>query len=141
MSKKIADWQKLAARKNIDGFIGKAGRWTLCIVDKKSDKGIYKDSRTISFHDSKYVRAQWPIGQPVSGYYVQTLLEDREGLEEGGLNLDGGVEAWSATPGEMKKVFKLIDKESKKIDLDATSEHVADELINEEFPAPHELDD
>ena len=112
MSKKIADWQKIAARKNIDGFVGKAGRWTLCIVDKESSKGVYKDSRTITFHDSEIVREQWPIGQQVSGYYIQTLLEDREQLEEGGLNLEGGVDAWSASPTEMKKVFKLIDKES-----------------------------
>ena len=117
MSKKIADWQKIAARKNIDGFVGKAGRWTLTINDVNdasfghSGESVYKDSRVITFHDSEIVREQWPIGQQVSGYYIRTLLEDREQLEEGGLNLEGGVEAWSATPGEMVKVFKLIDKE------------------------------
>jgi len=118
MSKKIADWQKIAARKNIDGFVGKAGRWTLCINDVNdasfghAGDSVYKDGRVLTFHDSEIVREQWPIGQQVSGYYIRTLLEDREQLEEGGLNLEGGVEAWSATPSEMKKVFKLIDKES-----------------------------
>ena len=118
MSKKLADWQKIAARKNIDGFVGKAGRWTLCINDVNDAEfghagdSVYKDSRVITFHDSKIVREQWPIGQQVSGYYIQTLLEDRDQLEEGGLNLDGGVEAWSASPGEMKKVFEIIDNES-----------------------------
>ena len=114
MSKKIADWQKIAARKNIDGFVGKAGRWTLCIYNDKKRDGVYKDSRTIAFHDTKHVDEElWPIGQFTGGcYYIETLLKDREQLEEGGLNLHGGVEAWSATPGEMKKVFKLIDKES-----------------------------
>jgi len=114
MKEKIAKWQKIAARKNIDGFVGKAGRWNLCIADRESDKGVYEDSRVITFHDSEIVREQWPIGQQVSGYYIQTLLEDRDQLEEGGLNLEGGVEAWSATPGEMVKVFKYIDKELKK---------------------------
>ena len=118
MSKPIPNWQKIAARKNIDGFIGKAGRWTLCINDVNNSafghagESVYKDRRVITFHDSEIVREQWPIGQQVSGYYIQTLLEDRDQLEEGGLNLDGGVEAWTATPSEMKKVFKLIDKET-----------------------------
>ena len=123
MSKKLADWQKVAARKNIDGFIGKAGRWTLCINDVNEASfghdgdSVYEDSRVITFHDSEIVREQWPIGQQVSGYYIQTLLEDRKQLEEGGLNLEGGVEAWSASPSEMKKVFKLIDKEGAKVEV------------------------
>lgn len=122
MSKKLSDWQKVAARKNIDGFIGKAGRWTLCINDVNEapfghEDSVYEDSRVLTFHDSEIVREQWPIGQQVSGYYIQTLLEDREQLEEGGLNLEGGVDAWSATPAEMKKVFKLIDKEGVKVEV------------------------
>jgi len=97
--------------------LGKAGRWIITMNDVNDSAfghggdSVYEDSRTVTFHDSKHTDKDWPNGQPVSGYYVQTLLEDRKGLSEGGLNLDGGVEAWSATPSEMVKVFKLIDKE------------------------------
>tara|TARA_R100000700_G_C3149667_1_gene128742 strand:- start:449 stop:766 length:318 start_codon:yes stop_codon:yes gene_type:complete len=100
--------------------LGKAGRWVITMNGVNDSAfghdgdSVYDDDRIVTFHDSKHTDKDWPNGQPVSGYYVQTLLEDRDQLEEGGLNLHGGVEAWSATPGEMAKVFKLIDKELKK---------------------------
>ena len=120
MSRTKSDWRKVAARKSIDGFVGVAGRWTLCITNEKPI-GKCKpplpprdDERQIAFYDSHYANdTHWPIGQFTGGcYYIETLLEDREQLEECGLNLHGGVDAWSASPSEMKKVFKIIDKES-----------------------------
>ena len=39
-----------------------------------------------------------------------------------------------------KLMTRKVDSKSIKIDLDATSEHVADELLDEVFPSPHELD-
>jgi hypothetical protein len=121
MSKKIADWQKIAARRDVDGFVGVAGRWTLCIFNEKpigkSKIPLPKrnDSRTIAFYDTKQANDTiWPIGQFTGGsYYIETLLKDRQQLEEGGLNLHGGVEEWSASPDEMKKVFDIIEKETK----------------------------
>jgi len=98
--------------------LGKAGKWVITMSDVGNapfghgGDSVYEDDRIITFHDSRHTDKDWPNGQPVSGYYVQTLLEDRDQLEQGGLNLDGGVEAWSASPGEMQKVFELIDNES-----------------------------
>ena len=81
----------------------KVGRWNITFDTEKM-------GTTVKFYDTEHITKDWPHGQFTGGsYYVTTLLEDRKGLEEGGLNLHGGVDAWSATNEEMVEVFKLID--------------------------------
>lgn len=83
--------------------VTKVGRWNITF-------DMEKLGTVVRFYDTEQITEDWPRGQFTGGsYYVTTLLDDRKGLEEGGLNLHGGVDAWSATNAEMVEVFKLID--------------------------------
>ena len=64
--------------------------------------------RMVEFYDVSVSTENFPNGQFVSGYYVDTLLEDRNQIEDRGLDLDGGVTDWTVGGSEMAKVMDFI---------------------------------
>jgi len=99
-------------QKDIDGFLGVAGRWTIALWNENSDKESDDKLRmTIRFYDSKnLVSEKNPLGQFTGGgYFVTTLLAGRKRLEKKGLDLNFDVESWKVSPEEMKQVFRLLD--------------------------------
>lgn len=61
--------------------------------------GTYSLTEVVSFYDSRY--SHTPLGQFVSDYYVETLLERECGY---GLTLYGGVPDWTIDAGAMDLV-------------------------------------
>ena len=52
---------------------------------------------TVKFYDARFEHTD--LGQFVSSYYIDTVLE-----VDGGLCLDGGVPYWSIGPGTMTRI-------------------------------------
>lgn len=65
----------------------------------------------ISFYDATYIGKKGfsELGQHVSTYYIETLMEHKVRLLQHGLNLYGGVPEWKLDPDEMKRVFDFIE--------------------------------
>lgn len=59
----------------------------------------------VSFHDNHYIKGFTPQGQFVSSYYLKTLLKART---EGGLRLDGGVDAWTVNSEDFARIVKIL---------------------------------
>ena len=86
----------------------------LLICDVTNDKGVKfnvtleeneeKESITIVFYDSRYIKGFTKFGQSVSGYDIYTFLE----VQGTGLNLCGHVGDWSVTANNIRKIQSLI---------------------------------
>jgi len=61
----------------------------------------------VEFYDGRYIENFGILGQFVSRYYVETILEGNNT----GLNLDGGVESWSIGYEGMKEVRDFLKHE------------------------------
>lgn len=66
-----------------------------------------RDDALVEFYDARYVDGRFSEeGQFVSRYYVSTLLESANYPR--GLCLEGGVEDWYVTEGNMVDVLNFI---------------------------------
>lgn len=63
------------------------------------------DDLLVEFYDMRYTDRFGERGQFVSRYYRSTLMES-DGRY--GLNLDGGVRAWSVDVDAMQQVYRLL---------------------------------
>ena len=61
----------------------------------------------VEFYDGRYIENFGILGQFVSRYYVETILEGNNT----GLNLHGGVESWSIGKEGMKEVRDFLRHE------------------------------
>lgn len=74
--------------------------WAVRLVQRGDAYGLHdqlthdKDEPLVEFFDTRY--AHTPLGQFVSRYYLGTLLSCEDGI-----NLDGGVPAWSVSAAGM----------------------------------------
>lgn len=96
------------------------GKWRVHIVGSGERYGVnnnlvHDEARSlVEFWDMSANRGNFPNGQFVSRYYVETLFEDKWGpspeqLMQGGLCLDGGnAGVWTVTGDEMTKVFEWL---------------------------------
>lgn len=96
------------------------GKWRVHVVAPGAHYGlnnclIHDDSRSlIEFWDMSVKKGDFPDGQFVSRYYVETLLEDKWGagpdeLMQHGLCLDGdNADVWSISGAEMTKVYEWL---------------------------------
>lgn len=67
----------------------------------------------VEFYDARFTEKFGEYGQFVSSYYTKTLLE-REG---GGLMLDGGIDNWRVSEGNMKEVYAWLKNVDKLINI------------------------
>lgn len=106
------------------------GKWRVHIVAPGAHYGANNclthdgDRSMVEFWDMSVKKGDFPNGQFVSRYYVETLLEDKWGagpevLMQHGLCLDGdNADVWSVSGAEMTKVYdwfknrKLLSGES-----------------------------
>ena len=65
-----------------------------------------KGSQYVSFYDARYDFTEH--GQFVSGYYLDTLIEDRAEIEVRGLDLMGYEPSWKVDIAAMKELFSKI---------------------------------
>lgn len=70
----------------------------------------YDGDLAITFYDADYAgqKGFTRLGQHVCTYFVRTLLERRESIEDRGLDLHGGEPKWVLTGEQMKDVFEMI---------------------------------
>ena len=82
---------------------------------------LFKEKRKklVSFYDSRYKDGFTKYGQPVSRYYMNTLLgKDGFGgsIANSGICLHGGVDDWSIGPKQSKILCDWLEKNRKKLD-------------------------
>jgi hypothetical protein len=66
----------------------------------------------IEFYDRD--GASTPYGHRICGYFLETLLESRDVYEANGLNLHGGVDAWTLTPEAFSETIRWAEERYKK---------------------------
>ena len=96
------------------------GKWRVHIIAPGERYGVNnnivhdEDRSLVEFWDMSVNRGNFPNGQFVTRYYVETLFEDKWGpspkdLMRAGLCLDGGnASVWTVTGDEMTKVFEWL---------------------------------
>jgi hypothetical protein len=84
-------------------------KWTVRLIKKQDN-----EEPCVEFYDRRcdddYDEKGDLMGRFVSSYCLSTLMEDRNGLEDDGLNLCGYEPDWSMDAQGMSKVLKFIDK-------------------------------
>lgn len=73
-----------------------------------------EDRPTVYFYDTDYDFTEY--GQFTGGgYFLETLLEDEEGLRRRGLCLDGGIPKWAIGGYAMEEVLDWAKGEAEKL--------------------------
>lgn len=84
--------------------------WAVRIVEKGDKYGLddcmdNDGTPLVEFYDTRYEHTD--LGQYVSRYFLSTLLG-----EDGGLNLDGGVPAWSVNEPCMHRIRDWLRRQA-----------------------------
>jgi hypothetical protein len=84
-------------------------RWNLRYIPKGSRTGhnmrAIATQDMIGFYDAGHVTEDWPHGQKVADYYVDTLMPTNGPGVASGLNLHGGEPAWQIDAESMRGVL------------------------------------
>ena len=75
-----------------------------------------KNAKYITFYDSRFIEGFTKLGQPITKYYMKTIIQDRYGsCFELGLDLYGGVDNWYVDAKSMTKLINWINKTKHKL--------------------------
>ena len=88
-------------------------RWNLRFIPQGAAMGHTYDKPApqdmIGFYDAGHVTPDWPHGQKVADYYVDTLMPANGPGVASGLNLHGGTPAWQIDHESMRGVLGWAD--------------------------------
>lgn len=75
-----------------------------------------KNAKYITFYDSRFIKGFTKLGQPITKYYMKTIIQDRYGsCSKLGLDLYGGVDNWYVDAKSMTKLINWINKTKHKL--------------------------